>query len=187
MKTMKRCGFASTVSASGTAPSTAASVSSASGLVGAALLSTLLLFVALGSFACVRFRFFVGCLDTFGSVFEIPADSDCCAGFVVEEARGSVWANFRLRASFRLASAPPPRSRSVASAGMPATAPRWGLGFRFFVESWIWDWSGLGYMGFVLDVFGVLFVTFIASLSLLEQPLDVLSSSPSSAVPDSDE
>jgi len=138
MKTMKRCGFASAVAAaaSGTAPSTGASVSSASGLVGAALLSTL--FVVFGSFACVRFRFFVCCFETFGSVFSAPAVSDCCSGFVVEETRGSVWANFLLRASFRLASAPPPRSRSVGSAGMAATASKWGLGFPF-VESWVWD------------------------------------------------
>lgn len=136
MNTMKRCGLPSAVSASAAAAAAAASLStgaaasSASVRLGAALLS--LSFVAVGSCSCFRFRFFDCCSEASGFVSSAPSELGCCSGSVVEETGGLVWANFLLRASFRLASAPPPRSRNVGSAGMAVRVSERRLGFCSF-------------------------------------------------------
>lgn len=142
MNTMKRCGLPSTVSASASASaaaaaaslSTGAAASSVSVRLGAALLS--LSFVAVGSCSCFRFRFFDCCSEASGFAFSAPSELGCCSGSVVEETGGLVWANFLLRASFRFASAPPPRSRNVGSAGMAVRVSERRLGFCPFRGVW---------------------------------------------------
>jgi len=144
MNTMKRCGFPSAVSASASASaaslSTGAAASSASVRLGAALLS--LSFVAVGSRSCFRFRFFECCSGASGSVFSASSDPGCSSGLVVEEAWASVCGNFLLRAAFRLASAPPPRSRNVGSEGMAVGVSDGRLGFRLFdLGTGVWPHS----------------------------------------------